>query len=393
MTHSRRALLGDPLELGRTHESLGVIAASMAQYAEALQHLHTALTIFEKHDLIGVMSQVCSNIGAVHSMRSEHTIATTYFKRALELGERTGDRRSKLLVTGNLGDIAARNGDLQEAATWLTDSLAISEQTSNREHASWVLVTLATVQQNLGDMRGALENIRRALASARAIKSTTRVGFALVALANWRVARALSLRQQAILSPRNNDPGKHATNLRCQRLLWSAKAATERALHLTGIDTETECMGQVVLTAIYYHLNELEHAHQQAIKTLEETRLSEMVHLIGRAQQLLGEIQAASDLEQEADASFEQALQTFKEHGLRLDYARALYRYGNSLFARSLQVKNTRGSRSPSNASLTQTAFAYLREASDIFVSCQANLDLQWVESTLSDPLFLQKEF
>lgn len=388
MTHSRRALLGDPLELGRTHESLGVIAASMAQYTEALRHLHTALTIFEKHDLVGVMSQVCSNIGAVHSMRSEHTIATTYFKRALELGERTGDRRSKLLVTGNLGDIAARNGDLQEAANWLTDSLALSEQTSNREHTSWGLVTLAAVQQDLGDMRGALENIRRALADARNIKSTTRIGFALVALANWRVMRALVLSQQEASTPLNNGLVNRADPA-CLRLLWSARAALERALHLTGIDTETECTGQVALTAIYYHLGDLELARQQADKALAETRLSEMMHLISRAQRLQGEIQVASGLEQEADASFTQALQTCKEHGLRLDYARTLHRYGNSLLARSLHVKSARGSAAPSNASLTRTGFDYLREARDIFITCQASLDLQWVEYTLTNPTFL----
>ena len=391
MTHSRRALLGDPLELGRTHESLGVIAASMAQYTEALQHLHTALTIFEKHDLVGVMSQVCSNIGAVHSMRSEYAIATTYFKRALELGERTGDRRSKLLVTGNLGDIAARNGDLQEAATWLTDSLALSEQTSNREHTSWGLVTLAAVQQDLGDTRGALENIRRALAAGRTIKSTTRVGFALVALANWRVTRALFLSQQAASEPLNHGHINYA-DPECLRLLWSARAAIERALHLTGIDTETECTGQVVLTAIYYHLGDLEQAQQQAIKALEETRLSEMVHLIGRVQQLLGEIQAAGGQEKEADASFKEALQTFKEHGLRLDYARTIHLYGNSLLARSIHVKSTRGTSSHLDLSLTRTGFAYLREARDIFVTCHASLDLQRVEYTLTDPTFSYEE-
>jgi predicted ATPase len=391
VTHSRRALLGDPLELGRTHESLGVIAASMAQYAEALQHLHTALAIFEKHDLVGAMSQVCSNIGAVHSMRSEYTIATTYFKRALELGERTGDRRSKLLVTGNLGDIAARNGDLQEAATWLAESLSLSEQASNREHTSWGLVTLATVQQDMGDMYGALENIRRALANARTIKSTTRVGFALVALANWRVMRALTLSQSEASSPQHN-ARVNLSNPACLRLLRAARAAIERALHLTGIDTETECTGQVVLTAIYYHLGELEQARRQALKALEETRLSEMVHLMGRAQQLLGEIQAASGLEKQADASFEEALLTFKEHGLRLDYARALYRYGSSLLARSLHVKSGHGPDAHAPLSPTHTASGYLREAREIFISCQAALDLQWVECTLTYPTLFYKE-
>lgn len=391
MTHSRRALLGDPLELGRTHESFGVVAASMAQYSEALQHLHTALAMFEKHDLVGAMSQVCSNIGAVHSMRSENIIASTYFKRALELSERTGDRRIKLLVTGNLGDIAARNGDLQEAAAWMTESLSLARQTSNREHLSWALVTLAMIQQDQGDLREALESLRHALVEARNIKSTTRIGFALIALANWRVARAAVLSQQAEAGPQEI-PGVKRADAECLRLLRSARAAIERALQLTGIDSETECTSQIVLTAIYYYQGQLEQARQQAQKALEEARASEMMHLVGRAQRLQAEILLASNREKEADAAFEEALQTCKEHNLRLDYARTLYRYGQSLLVRSLHIKSGRGGNAASNASLVRTGYDSVREARALFAHCQAGLDLQRAEDLLASPLFQYEE-
>ncbi|HEX7736615.1 MAG TPA: DUF6788 family protein [Ktedonobacteraceae bacterium] len=391
MPHSRRVLLGDPVELGRTHEALGVIAASQGQYTEALHHLHTALTIFEDHDLVGTMSQVCSNIGAVHVYRTEYAVASTYFKRALELAERTGDRRSKMLATGNLGDVAARNGDLQDAVTWMADCLALAEQTSNREHTSWAMATVASVQQDLGDMRGALETIRRALAAARHFKSASRVGFALVALANWRVTRALILSQQET-PPSLNGVRVNRANPECLRLLRSAQAAVERAFQLTDIDLETESIAHIVLTDIYYQLGDLERARQQVEKALEESRLSEMMQLIGRAQRLQGEIQSALGLDQESDASFEQAIQTLKEHGLRLDYARVLHRYGISLLTRSLHVKSARGTGTRTNASLTRTGFEYLREARDLFAACQASLDLQWVEDVLTSSVLLYEE-
>lgn len=375
MTHSRRALLGDPLELAKAHESLGVVAASIGQYTESLQHLQTALTILEKHDLIGVMSQTCGNLGAVYAMKTEHTIAIMYFKRALELAERTGDIPSKVLVTGNLGDVAAHIGNLTEAATWLTDSLVLAEQISDKDHTSWALIALATVQQDLGNMREALENIRRSLATGRSVKSTVRVGFALVALADWRVACATLLR--------NLEPDK-ADEEEYQRLLRAARAAIERVERLEDIDTETQCTGQVVLTAIYYLSGELEQAQQQALKALEEIRQSEMMHLIGRAQRLLGEILDARGREQEADRSFEEALQTFKQHGLRLDYARALQRYGTCLLQRSRRIRSKRADTS-ANGSLSQTGLAYLRKARDIFEECQARFDLQWVERLLAD--------
>ncbi len=379
MTHSRRALLGDPLELGRAHESLGVVAASMGQYAEALQHLHTALAILEEHDLVGVMSQVCGNIGAVYAMRAEYTIASTYFKRALNLAERTGDIPSKVLVTGNLGDAAARNGDLPEAATWLTDSLALAEQISDREYTSWGLGALAAVQQDLGNLRDALESIRRALVIGRKTKSTVRVGFALMALADWRVTNAMircDLDTFPLAGKRNGDTKK--TDAEC--LLWSAKAAVERALALEDIEAETQSTGQVILATIYYQLGNLESARQHAMKALDETRQSEMMQLVGRSQRLLGEIQAASGLEQEAQGSFEQALQIFKQHGLRLDYARTLHKYGISLLKRDSQPRTDRHT----GTSLYSMGLGYLREARDIFDACKAGIDLQGIEHTLA---------
>lgn len=375
MTHSRRALLGDPLELAKAHESLGVASASIGQYTESLQHLHTALAILEKHDLIGVMSQTCGNLGAVYAMKTEHTIAITYFKRALELAERTGDIPSKVLATGNLGDVAAHNGNLVDAATWLTDSLSLAVQISDKDHTSWALVALATVQQDLGNMREALENIRRSLATGRSVKSTVRVGFALVALADWRVTCATLLR---------NLETNRANESEYQRLLRAARAAIERVGRLEDIDTETQCTGQVALTAIYYLSGEFEQAQQQVVQALEEIRQSEMMHLIGRAQRLLGEILDALGREQEADRSFEEALQTFKQHGLRLDYARALQRYGTCLLQRSRRVGSKRGDTS-AHGSLSQTGLAYLRKARDIFEVCQARFDLQWVERLLAD--------
>ncbi|MEO7020660.1 MAG: DUF6788 family protein [Ktedonobacteraceae bacterium] len=373
ITYSRRALLGDPLELGRTHESLGVIAASEGRTVESLAHLHTALAVFEEHDLVRGMSQVCSNIGAVNSMRSEYETASTYFKRSLELAERIGDVSTKALVTGNLGDVAARTGKLHDAQIWLMDSLTLAEQVHDREHSSWCLVTLAGVQQALGNTRGALENIRHALVAGHAIKSSVRLGFALVMLADWRVTRALYYH--------NLETGHLDTHTSLspvsQTLLRSAQATVECALALDSIDAETQSMAQVVLAHIYYLRGDLEEAQQQILKALEVTQQREIAYLYGRAQRLLGEIQAARGSEQEADRSFEKALQTCQQYDLRLDYARVLHRYGACLLQRGSQTGT-------GHHSIYQQGLGYLGEARDIFTTCQASLDLQWVERILA---------
>lgn len=367
MTRSRRVLLGDPLELGWIHESLGVIACSTGRGADALAHLQTALAIFEEHDIVRGMSQVCSNIGAVNSTRSEYETAGTYFKRALDLAERTGNIAHKALVTGNLGDVATRTGRLSEAHDWLTESLALAQQVCDREHNTWCLVTLAGTQLDLGDMRGALENLRRALVTAHHMKSSVRLGYALVTLADWRVTRALYYHNLGTARPDMPTAMPPVS----QALLHSALATTKRALALEGTDAETQSIGLVVQAHASFFLGDLVQAQQQALKALVEVRQREIEYLCGRVQRLLGEIYAALGSEQEADASFDEALQICHRHGLRLDYGRTLHRRSVCWLQRGSQT-------------VYQQGLDGLRDAREIFETCEASLDLQWVERILA---------
>src|SRR6266853_460979 len=77
----------------------------------ASRHVHRALAIFEQHDLVIGMVKVCSNLGAVHAVKSENAVAQTYMYRSLELAERISNYPIIALSSGNLGEVAARAGD------------------------------------------------------------------------------------------------------------------------------------------------------------------------------------------------------------------------------------------------------------------------------------------
>ena len=50
MTRTRRTLMGDPVDLGRTHLLLGLIEASSGQHGDAQMHFNKALALFEQYD-------------------------------------------------------------------------------------------------------------------------------------------------------------------------------------------------------------------------------------------------------------------------------------------------------------------------------------------------------
>ena len=368
-TRTEREILGDPLDVGRAHELLGLIATSVGQFTEALTHLYRALAIFEQHDLVIEMAKVCSNLGAVHAIKSENAMAYTYIHRSLELAERMSNLPIIALTTGNLGEMAARSGDLLKAEEWFRRSLAISERTNEREHQCWCNIALAIALQDQGNLQGAAEGIRRALAIARAMKSARNIGGALIALADLRVT-------QAIIAAKlqGNMRITHHSASACTRLLLHARSTIQRAIVLDGLETELVVEGKVLLANIYFLLGDLQAARQEAMRTMEEARRHELTRMLARSYRLLGRILAAQGEHEQAGACFEEALKIFRDHAMRLDYARALHGYGDTLLERS-----TPGS------GVYQTGLAHLNEARTIFAACHAAIDLDWVDQSLTN--------
>jgi len=369
-TRTERAIHGDPWEIGHAHERLGVIAATVGQRTEALKHLNTALAIYEEHGLVMAMAQVCGNIGTVHATRAENSVARTYYRRSLELTERMGDLPNMAFVTGNLGEMAARSGDLQEAEEWFKRSLALAERVNDREHSAWCNVALATALQDQGNLQDAAIRIRRALHISRGMKSVRYISSALVALGGLRVAQTI---RASMLQDGDCEGNIARQSALCNRLLRRARSTLQRALALEGLEAEVATEGQLVLASVYFLLGDLEVARQKAMQTKEKAQQQEIIRILGRSQRLLGRILAAQGEHEQADQYFEQAIQVFHTHEMRLDYARAIHGYGVILLQRSTPGDQT-----------YQRGLAYLHEARNIFADCHAAIDLEWIERIIT---------
>jgi DNA-binding SARP family transcriptional activator len=367
-TQIERTITGNPLEIGRAHELLGLIAANIGQYTEALEHLHLALTIFEEHDLVIAMVKVCGNLGAVYLTRTENALAQPYMYRALELAERMGNLPTIAQVTGNLGEMSTRAGKLIQAEEWFRRSLAVGEHINDPDHTSWCSVALAGTLQDLGNLQEASECLYRSLLLSRSMKSTRAIGSTLIALGDLRISQAV-----IACNLMGNDIDRSIAQLaHCKRLLLRAKSTLERAVSVEGLEVESFVEAHLTLASAYYFLGDIQLAHQEALRSLHDAQRYELSRLHGRSLRLLGRIQGAQDQHQQADRYFEEALEIFRKYDMRLDYARALHGYGVALRQRS----------SP-NTDTYQKGLALLHEARGIFVDCHAIVDLEWVNRLL----------
>ncbi len=374
-TLTERAIAGDPLELGHAHETLGVIAARLGRPAEALDHLHTALEIYEKHECVMAMAQICGNLGAAHALVADHRAARAYMRRALELTERTGDLPNMAFVTGNLGEMARRSGDLVEAEACFRRSLALAERTQEREHMAWCNIALAETLQSAGQLVEALQCLRRSLLTGRNIQHARTIAHALIVAAELRLAQAskaclADLQQRATLGTVD---AHRRSGSECgaagRTFLVRGLRVLRRALGYEGLDAEVALEGRYLEATLEFVLGRSPVAYNAVCHLIDEAGRQENRLILGRAHRLLARILTIEGRHQEAGAHFDEAGRIFRESELLLDYARTLQSYGVYRLALGCQ-----------HGSEDQRALASLREARAIFEQVHATIDLQWSE-------------
>ncbi|MBO0790397.1 MAG: tetratricopeptide repeat protein [Ktedonobacteraceae bacterium] len=383
-TRTERALAGDPLEIGYGHERLGIASASAGLTADSLKHMHTALAIFEQNELISEMARIQGNLSAVYILIGEYEAARTHLHRALKLAERIGNMPNISFIMQNLGDVAYRSGNLLEAENWLLQGIQVSGRMNYPERLSRSYVDLAAAQQNLGKLDEARKSLLYAIRTARTISNARVLCYALIQLGDLRlVEAAIACRSISI-----EDMPRVPQTKQSRHLIARAQSTLRRALTLGGIELENLIEGKQLLATSYYFQGDLDTAEKLALQTLQEAISQRAVRTCGRIHRLLGYIEATRGNHTKAFVHYEQALQIFRERGLRIDYARTLHSYGAGI--QQQHVAATHGpnvlSAEASQASdrFYQQGLTYLREAHAIFADCHATLDRARIEQAIA---------
>jgi len=373
-TRIERALHSDHLEIGYAHERLGIVAASLGEPQLALQHLHTALTIYEQDELVSEMARVCGNLGAVYITKGEPEIAKIHMQRSLELAERGEDLPNMAFVMLNLGDAARRSGDLLTSESWYQQSLTIAERINDRERISWCSAELAEVQEDLGKIDEATSSIRKAFHMGRVIKNSRCIHHALIGVAGLRIAQATA----QTYAPQNPAPDK------ARQYLRRARSTLQRIITFADIEIENLVESKYLLAMVYFLMENLETAQNITKETLKDAQKYGTTRIIGHAYRLLGCLASMERHYQQSIHYYQQAIALCQTHGLRLDYARALYGYGLTLLQYQQEHSTQPSMFSSADTSPQQQIQRALQEAREIFEQCHASVDLLATNNALS---------
>ena len=369
-TATRRTLEGDPVDLGRTHRLLASIAATVGQSTIALEHLQTALAIFELYNRKQEIASICGDMGDVYLRKGEHTLAHASLRRSLSIAEQIGDTAIMSVAFGNMGILAARSGNLPEAEACFKKALALAEQVNDPIYTSLWYAHITPILQDQGKMTEATVSLCQSLAISRTMHLTTCLGIDLVVLGQLRTAQALAILENKNSSTsmiKKQEPSSYA------RLLHKARISLQQALALGGLEAETRTEGQLTQAMVFFLMGGIDEAQQKAIQVMHQAQQHEQIWLLAGAQRLMGSILSALAQPEQANEYFGQALELFDKRGMRLEWARTLQSYGIALLERYF----------PGDSGYVQ-GLKYLQDAGQTFRECNANLDLQMIEHMLS---------
>lgn len=356
LTQAQRMLKGDPVGLGKAYTLLSGVETFLGKSTDALNHLNQALAVFEKYNIMHEVANVCCNLGDLYLKRSEYALAKPLLLRSCELAEEIGLAPIMSVALGNLGVLAARLGKLLEAESWYRKALNVTEQVSDPFYISLLQSYVATALIEQGKLKEAEPLLLRSLKIGRSRHIAFCIGFALVALGHLRLSRAFVNRTKASFA----------------HLLKRSQKTFQRALTFEGLEADTVLDGKLFLAKIAFLLDELDKAQSLAAKVLEEAHNGELVWLEAQAQSLLGQVLGAMGQKSASQAHFRQALATFSNTGMQLEYARTLQAYNTAIFEYSKDPLTR------------EQVLAHLKEAHQTFQSCNAILDLQIIEQLLN---------
>jgi DNA-binding SARP family transcriptional activator len=270
-TRIQRILASDPVDLGRVYRRLGGISTSVGQRSEALKHLNTALTIYERYDYKREVAHISCDLGYNYFKRAEYGLSREALHRSLSLARSINDDPLISVIYSDLGALAASGGELEEAEQWYKRALEMAEQTSDREYQSRWSAALAPILEGLEKSDEARTSAVRALLIGRATRKDPCVGEALLALGILRIMQAGKVKKL----PRTR-----------KRLLLLARRDLQRAQTLPGLEAETRARAQLELARIAYELGEERHMREALRQALEMAQRYELAHEEVQARQL-----------------------------------------------------------------------------------------------------------
>ena len=147
----------EPEELAEAHYFLGLLYSLAEKFPEAVEHLKTALIIFEKYEILDRLAQSYSQLGIVEENATEYTNALKAFTASQKINEEIGEDLNRAREFRRIGKIySLRLNRFNEAKEYFTKAYDLFVELEQAELQVELLLDLGLVAEKEGDFERSL---------------------------------------------------------------------------------------------------------------------------------------------------------------------------------------------------------------------------------------------
>ncbi|MCX8173843.1 MAG: DUF2791 family P-loop domain-containing protein [Thermoplasmata archaeon] len=167
-----------------SYHNLGGVYDDLGEYQKAMEFFEISKKIYEEiGDLDGVAS-VYNNIGVIYYRICEEPEKTIeFFKKYLEIAERTGEKGSTALALFNIGSVYQKVEDPGAALEYYQRAYEIAAEIDDKKMVSAILNSISTCLASQGKIDKAMELAQRAVDAAEETGSQDFIADALAGMA------------------------------------------------------------------------------------------------------------------------------------------------------------------------------------------------------------------
>jgi tetratricopeptide (TPR) repeat protein len=123
--------LGDKLGIGYSRYTLGLLARTQGDYAQAVALHEDALPLFREVGDNGGIASVLNSLGLIAQAQGEYSRAAALHRESLSIFKELGDERGIALALYSWARAAFRQGDNDRGMVLCTESLALRRKTED----------------------------------------------------------------------------------------------------------------------------------------------------------------------------------------------------------------------------------------------------------------------
>lgn len=153
--------------IAASHSDKGVNYAVQMQHSQAIYHYRKAQELYEKLGIKKSVAGVLANIALVYMSEGDYAKALEYDFKALAMDDGPGNEYGRALVMENIGTIYLEQKQYEKAMKYYSDALAVHRKSGNEFAQARVQANIGIVLDAKGDYAGALEHHRSALETNR----------------------------------------------------------------------------------------------------------------------------------------------------------------------------------------------------------------------------------